>query len=605
MSQLNATQRANFSAESDTEPLQKDPNRHADMRWLIHFVMGHRGAAIGSIVTGMIGGITLALEPYLMGIIIDNIRNGVEIEQLTRDILVLFALAIVTVIAFWGQRHYSGIVAYAVHYDIRKTVFDNMVKLDYSFYTRYATGDLISRMFSDLNWVWRLLALTFNRLGNALIAVILAFFLLATVNVTLALIVFVVISISTAIQIRAGLFLVPISERVQDQQGNMTALVQDAVSGIQTVKTFGRETGVNAAFWDENVEYRRKWLFYKRVNEPVGMIPQMIIQLTTGLVVLLGGWMTISGEITLGNFAQFLLYLNLIRRSLLMLGTMYQRYVQTQGALRRISPLLQETGIKSAPNAQPLPDPQGNITFENVTYKVGDKTLLHDISFDIKGGTTVGLVGPTGSGKTVLVNLLARVSDIAEGSVKVDNMDVRDIDLVDLREAIAYVPQTTFLFSQPLHENIRMGRPHITDEEIDRAVEISRMSNDLPQLPDGMETLVGEKGVLLSGGQKQRVAIARAVVRNPAILILDDALSSVDTQTAADILSDMRDVMETRTSIIIAHRMATVKDADLIIVMDEGRIVEQGTHNALVEKGGLYASMVERELKQEQEELLD
>jgi ATP-binding cassette subfamily B protein len=228
-------------------------------------------------------------------------------------------------------------------------------------------------------------------------------------------------------------------------------------------------------------------------------------------------------------------------------------------------------------------------------------TLLHDIDLHIPAGSIYAVVGPTGCGKTLLVNLLARVLDTVEGRVLIDGHDVRAVHLEDLRANIAYVPQSSFLFSRTLEANVRMGKPDITDEELQRAITISRISNDLPQLPHGLHTIVGEKGVMLSGGQKQRVAIARALVRDPVILVLDDALSSVDTHTAADILAGLRSVLHTRTSLIIAHRIATVKDADCIIVMNNGRIIEKGTHEALIARGGFYARMVERELKEDGE----
>lgn len=578
---------------------QTHPMRQADLRWLWHFIMLHRVAAAGALVTGVFGGITSALEPYLIGVIIDHISKGVDVDQIVSDIALLIGFSIVTVIAFFGQRIFSGQVAYAVNFDIRRTLFDNLITLDQSFYQRYPTGDLISRMYSDLDMIWRLLAIGFNRFGSALLTLIVAFILLGSINIPLTLITFAVLVVSTAFQIRAGLVLAPMFEKVQDQAGTIAALVQDSVSGIQTIKTFGREAGAAEKFREENNEYRRRWLYFKRRNEPVGMLPNMISQLTAGIVVLFGGIMTLQGAITLGNFTQFLIYLGLISNVLLQLGTIYQRYQQTRGALTRLTPLLQEAHIANQPQAQPLPNPHGDITFENVSVQADGTWVLRDISLHIPAGSVVAFVGPTGCGKTLLVNLLARVQDPTEGRVLIDDVDVRSLTLEDLRRAIAYVPQSTFLFSRPLHENVRMGKPDIETEELQNAIHISRVSNDLAQLPQGLDTLVGEKGVMLSGGQKQRVAIARAIVRDPAILVLDDALSSVDTQTAADILAELREVLSTRTSLIIAHRIATVKDADHIVVMSEGKIVEQGTHTELIAHNGLYTRMVERELRED------
>lgn len=573
------------------------------MHWLLRYVAVHRLAAVASIASGIFGGLTSALEPYLIGIIIDHVQRGVNLEQIRNDIFLLMAMSILTVLGFYGQRRFSGTVAYGVNFDIRRTLFNNLLNLDQSFYQHYATGDLISRMYTDLDMVWRLLVIFFIRFGSAAFTLVVAFVLLATINVPLTLVVFVVLTISTAFQVRAGLVLSPMFEKVQEQAGAMSSLVQDTVSGIQTIKSFGAEKGAAEKFNEENLEYRKRWLFFKRRNEPVGMLPNMISQATTAIVVLFGGVMTLEGSITLGNFAQFLIYLSLISNVLLQIGTIYQRYQQTRGALTRLTPLLQEAQIRTEPNAQPLPTPRGDIHYEDVSLKAGDSDtwLLRDVSLKIPAGKIVAFVGPTGCGKTVLVNLLARVQDPTEGRILIDGMDVRDLKLEDLRRAIAYVPQSTFLFSQPLHENIRMGK-ETDDESLQSAIHISRVSNDLPQLPHGLDTLVGERGVMLSGGQKQRVAIARAVLCDPAILVLDDALSSVDTHTAADILADLRQVLRSRTSLIIAHRIATVKDADHIVVMSEGRIVEQGTHVDLIERGGLYAHMVERELSEEYEQ---
>jgi ATP-binding cassette subfamily B protein len=581
------------------------PQPQADVPWLMRFIMRRRRAAAISLICGGIGGITSTAEPYLIGTIIDRIQHQIAPDELLKFAFLLVGLAVITVVAFFGQRIYSGVVAYQTNFDIRRTLFDNLLTLDQNFFQHYATGDLISRMYSDLDMIWRLLVLGFTRGGSAVVTVIVTFILLATINLPLTIFVFIILSISTTIQMKAGTVLAPVFEKVQDQAGVVAAHVQDSVSGIQTIKTFGSEAGSARKFHDENEEYRRRWLFFRRRNEPVGMLPNMISELTTAVVVLFGGILALQGSLTLGNFVQFIVYLGVISNVLLQIGTIYQRYQQTRGALFRLTPLLQTAQIRSHESARPLAAPRGEITYENVGVEVEGNWLLRDISLNIKAGAVVAFVGPTGCGKTLLVSLLARVLDPTEGRVLIDGTDIRTLELNNLRDAIAYVPQTTFLFSQPVHANVRMGRVHISEEELDQAIQISRVSNDLAQLPHGMNTLVGEKGVMLSGGQKQRVAIARAIVRDPAILVLDDALSSVDTQTAADILADLRQVLRSRTSLIIAHRIATVKDADHIVVMSDGRIVEQGTHTSLIEQDGLYARMVERELKSEDEQYVE
>lgn len=584
-----------MAVQTATNP-KSVPVPQADMHWLWGFVQNHRGAAIASILSGVVGGITGAGAPYLIGIIIDRVREGISRGQLLTDVGILIFIGAISVVAFFGQRYFSGTVAYAATYDIQIKLFDNLLTLEQDFYHRYPTGDLISRMHSDITTIWRLLALTFTRGGLAITTLIVTFFLLGVTSLPLTILVFVVLAISTYFQLRAGIVLRPVFEQVQDQAGVMSAFVQDVVSGVQTVKTSGKEEGAAAKFREENLKYRHDWLYFRRRNEPVGMLPNMISETTSGLVVVAGGFLALNGDLTIGNFAQFLIYLNLISNALLIVGMIYQRYQQTLGVLDRLTPMLQNATIASKDDASPLNKPKGDITLDHVSLDLGGTHLLKDISLTIPEGSTVALVGPTGSGKSLLVSLLARVYDPTEGRILIDGQDVRDLELDDLRAAIAYVPQTTFLFSQPLHSNVRMSKLGVSDEELDRAIHISRVSNDLQQLPHGLDTLVGEKGVMLSGGQKQRVAIARAILRNAPILVLDDALSSVDTHTAADILGELRHVVQDRTSIIIAHRIATVKDADYIYVLDHGALIEEGTHVDLVKHGGLYASMVQREL---------
>ncbi len=571
----------------------------ANMRWLWRYVAHERRSGILALAFGMFGGLTSAVEPYLVGVIIDRIGAGTGIDEIMLWVAAVVGLAVLTVAAFFGQRHYSGEVAYAVNYAVRRDLFDNMLKQEHAFYQQYPTGDLISRMHADIVLMWRLLALTFNRMGSAVVSLVIAMLLLGATHLPLTLLLLLVLSVSTAFQMRAGLLLADLFERVQDQAGVVSAFVQDSVSGIQTIKTAGKEGQAAGKFYAENKHFRDTWLFFKRRNEPVGMLPNMISETSMGIIVLAGGLLVIDEGMSLGVFTSFLVYLGLISQVLLQIGTVYQRYQQTRGALTRLTPLLKDPAIRSPDEPVSIKAPRGEIRMEHVGVTLDGEQLLKDINLHVAAGTVVALVGPTGCGKTLLVNLLARVMDPTSGQVLIDGVDVREWDLDYLRQHIAYVPQSTFLFSQALHGNVRMGLEAVDDAALDDAVRVSRLSNDLPQLPNGMDTLVGEKGVMLSGGQRQRVAIARAVLRDPRILVLDDALSSVDMHTAADILADLRDVLKSRTSFIIAHRIATVKDADLILVMNAGRIVESGTHVDLIAQGGQYAQMVSRELREE------
>lgn len=567
-----------------------------DLRWLLQRMMKHRRAVFRSLWYGVLAGVTTAAEPYLIGHLINRVSAGAGMNEIWGFVAGIVVLAIINIFAFNELRKYSGEVAYSVDYDLRRSLFDNLLTLDQDFYKRYSSGDLISRMHNDMMVIWRLSALGFLRTGTAIFMLLATFILLGLVNLPLTLMVFVILTVSTIFQVRAGMALAPISERVQDQAGVLAGFVQDSVSGIQTIKTTGRENSIAEKYKQENQLYRDRWIYFRRRNEPVGMIPNGVSELTAAVVVMLGGVMAIQGQMSIGDFTSFLLYLGSVSVWLLNLGTVYQRWQQAKASLNRIAPLAQATKIASKETPVKLETVRGEITFDHVSLTLDGTSVVRDVSLTIKAGEVVAVVGPTGCGKTQLVNLLARVNDPTSGRVLIDGIDIRDIELDDVRRTVAYVPQSTFLFSKELRENVLMGRDEVNDDELSEAIKISRLSNDLPQLPKKLETMVGERGVMLSGGQKQRVAIARAIVRDPAILVLDDALSSVDTHTAAEILGDLRRVLKERTSIIIAHRVATVKDADRIIVMNEGRVVEQGTHEHLMDSGGFYTKLVEREM---------
>jgi ATP-binding cassette subfamily B protein len=360
---------------------------------------------------GAIAGLTASAMPYYVGLIIDHINERVDLNQIAIDGAVLIGITLVSIVMFYYQRMYSGEVAYNVNREVRRTLFDNLLTLDQKFYQHYATGDLISRLHSDTEMIWRLLAITFTRLGSAILTLVSAFVLLGLINLPLTLAVFGVLSISTYFQLRAGKRLTPMFETVQNQAGVLSAQVQDATSGIQTIKTFGREAGVAEQFLRENIEYRRRWIYFKKRYEPTGMLPNMIAESTAAIVVLFGGVLILRGQMTAGNFAQFLIFLGMIANVLLQIGTMFQRYQQTIGALTRLTPILRQAEIMDKPEALPHRTCKGEITFEDVGVEIDGTWLLRHINLRIPAGQVVAFVGHTGAGKTLLVSLLARVLD--------------------------------------------------------------------------------------------------------------------------------------------------------------------------------------------------
>jgi ATP-binding cassette subfamily B protein len=331
-------------------------------------------------------------------------------------------------------------------------------------------------------------------------------------------------------------------------------------------------------------------------------LPSLVVRIAATLILGVGGAMIISGSLTLGEYVQFIIYLSLLSSAAQQLSQAYERLQQGSAAAGRIGEvLLRRPDIADAPDAITIPL-QGALRFERVGVRVQGRWVLREIDVAAPAGTTLGVVGATGAGKSTLLSLVGRVRDPDEGRITIDGHDIRALKLDALRRAVAFVPQETLLFGMALRENITLGLADIADERVHAAAHTARLTNDLAQLPQGLATLVGERGATLSGGQKQRAAIARGIVRDPQVLLLDDALASVDTQTAAEIIAELGAARASRTCLIVSQRLAAVRDADQIIVLDEGRIVERGTHQSLLRLGGRYAAMYRRELQQAEED---
>ena len=620
----------------------------SNLRHLGPYLARYRWTLLVGFVCAAIGASVSALGPYILRLAVDSLAtSSILLPTLLRFSGLLIVVALAEGVFKFLQRMLLAGASYRVEYDLRAALFDRYLRLDQGFFSVNHTGDLMARATNDLSAVRQLLGPGVSGSATAVLTFIAAAALMLSVNVTLALVVLLLLPISTLVFVLVGGRMRDAFTSVQTQFGNISTRAQENFSGIRTIKAYAQEEAEIAVFADDNRRYRELNLRYVRLSGLLWPLMALCLGSVAALVLLIGGRLVAAGELSVGGLVQFNAYLGLLAFPMIMLGWTVSLYQQGAASMGRLNEVLRrEPSIATPAEPVRLPAPRGDVEYRGVgvrfeeergdkeTRRQGDKEtrsgpdgidqhsrspglpvslspglrvsrsepwMLHAISFRIAAGSTLAIVGATGAGKTTLVNLLARVRDPDAGQVLVDGVDLRALDLDDLRQAVGYVPQETFLFSVPLRENVAFGvgseaQSAGFEERLDHAVTVSRLANDLEQFPDGIDTMVGERGVTLSGGQKQRVAIARAVMRSPAILVLDDALSSVDTQTAAQILAGLREVMRGRTSIIIAQRIATVRDADQIIVLHEGQIAERGSHAGLLRQDGRYAAMYRREL---------
>jgi ATP-binding cassette, subfamily B, multidrug efflux pump len=602
------------------------------LRHLLPFIARYRKQQLLGVLCAASTAALTAAIPLIVRQIVDDLNTrGVVASELLRYGGLMLLIALVDSGFRFGQRMFVNGCSYLIEFDIRSAVFDRLLALEQGFYGQMHTGDLMARVTNDLSAVRQFLGPGFNSCITAALFIAATATMMLLTNTTLALVVLLLLPIVTIVFIIVGGRMRRIFRHVQDQFGDISTRAQENFSGIRTIKAYAQEQAEIRVFHEANEHYRRLNVRYVLLSGLLWPMMVVTLGLISAVVLLVGGRFVAAGTMTLGDLVLFNAYLGLLAWPMIALGWTVNLYQQAVASMGRIAEVLhRQPGIASPRDAQEHFVIGGDLEFRNVGVRfdynmttdhrtgvqlnaptterqfdrrssvVGrrssDEWVLRHISFTIPRGSSLAIVGATGAGKTTLVNLLARVRDPDEGVVLVDGQDIRMLPLDELRRGIGYVPQDTFLFSVPLRENVTFGRPDAATDAIDRAATIARLSNDLPQFPQGLDTLIGERGVTLSGGQKQRTAIARAVLREPAVLVLDDALSSVDTHTAAEILSGLREVMRGRTSIIIAQRIATVKDADRVIVLHDGRIAEQGTHRELVQAGGRYAAMYRREL---------
>jgi ATP-binding cassette, subfamily B, multidrug efflux pump len=563
-------------------------------RYKQRFVAGFAALLITQAV-----GITV---PLIIKAGIDALAVGAARDRLLFYAGLLVGVALTkAVFQFWMRWILIGI-SRDIEYDLRNDLFAHLMRLSPRYYTEHRTGDLMSKLTNDLNAVRNMVGPGIMYSANTVVVGIATVSLMVHLDWRLAALVLTPLPLASLAVKVLGQKIHERFEKIQAMYSELTEKVRENLSGVRVIRAFCQEGAEMAEFDGMNRQFveKNKRLIWITSSLWPGLA--LLFAFAFLLIVVVGGRHVVQGTISVGTFAAFNVYLMYLIWPIIALGWVVNLVQRGLASLERLMTIFaaQPDIDDRQVAAHPLEALRGEIEFRNLTFSYNGKPVLKDINLRIPAGMTVAIVGATGSGKSTLVSLIPRLYDAPEGTVLVDGIAVRRISLATLRRHIGFVPQETFLFSKNVRENIKFGAPDVPEAEVERAAEISNILPDILGFPKGFETMVGERGLTLSGGQKQRAAISRAVIRDPRILILDDALSSVDTETEEKILNHLTDVMAGRTTLLISHRVSTIRNADEIVVLDKGRIVERGTHQELLALNGYYAELYKKQLIEEE-----
>ncbi len=593
------------------EEIRKFARYFTPYKWNVIF-------GIAFIFFGMLFGLYV---PYLIGNAIDDIKISLYNGSLNTTkisihvFLILGVSAISAVFLFWQRRLLINASRH-IEYDMRRDFYKALVHQPLDFFYNNRVGDLMARATNDLGAIRQIVGPMILYSFQAIFALVIVLPIMLNVSVKLTLLMLIPMPLVSLTVKYLGEQIHIRFEKIQEYFSGITARAQENLSGVRVVRAYAQETAEIEKFQLLNREYAAQNL--RLVKYAAAMRPLLFFFIGLGFVIIVavGVPMAVRGEITAGNFTAFILYLQRMIWYLIALGYVVNLYQRGTASLKRFNAILETVPIiKDNAEATRQTPIKGKIEFKNLTFAYNGKPVLEDIDLTIEQGKTVALVGKTGSGKSTLVTLVPRLLDAPEGTVLIDGIPIQHYKLEQLRQSIGFVPQETFLFSDSIAENIAFGVPSPSPQvpsqngngpmTVEKAAEIAGLADDIEEFEYKYEQRVGERGITLSGGQKQRTAIARAVMRDPRILILDDSLSAVDTYTEEKILHGLRDIRNDRTTLIVSHRISTIRDADLICVLHDGRIIERGTHDELLKLGGEYADLYERQLLEEELEATD
>ncbi|GGG81911.1 ABC transporter ATP-binding protein [Edaphobacter dinghuensis] len=541
------------------------------------------------------------LIPLVIGSAVDDMQHGLTEAKVVHHALRLLIIAIFAAIFLYITREVIIGASRDIEYDLRNDLFSNLERQSASFFHTHRTGDIMARTTNDLNAVRMLLGPAIMYSANTIVFTAAALPFMIRISPKLTLCAFVPLPIASVLVQYFGNRIHRRFERIQAMFSDISAKAQENFSGARLIRAFVQEEAEIASFEAANQEYIKRSLYLVRLMAMLWPTLEFVLGLSLMITLLVGGHEVVAHRISVGQFTSFIVYMVQLTWPMIAVGWVVNLFQRGTASVVRIDELLQQKpSIADAPSA--VDDPiTGDIEFRNLSFAYPNAPeVLHNIDLHIPAGTSLAIVGPTGSGKSTLVSLIPRLHDAPVGTVLIDGQPIRHFTLAELRKSIGFVPQETFLFSETIRKNIAFGRPDATMEEIEEAATTAHISTEILEFPKGFETMVGERGVTLSGGQKQRTSIARAVIRNPRILILDDALASVDTYTEERILNGLRQGMGSRTTVFISHRISTARNADQIAVLVNGTIAERGTHDELLARNGYYTSLFEKQRLEEE-----
>lgn len=562
------------------------------IRWFLSFLKKYRVRMIVGLILVFITALLVLINPQISGMIVDEVIEGQHYEKLGILLLIMIGVTLVRSLLRFTFLMCFESSSQGLVYDMREEAYRKLMKEDFNFFNKNRTGDLMSRQTGDMDAVRHMVSHVIYFSFENILVFLMALVMIFSVNVKMALCMLIVLPFTLAVTLSQRRHIKPAFDRVRDCFSSLNAFAQETIAGNRVVKAFAKEDYELEKFDRENDGYRDAQLNAASIWMKYIPMFEILSQCLTIILMIMGGFMVIDGEMTIGNMVTVNGYLWMLNSPLRQAGWIINDLQRFLTAIEKIYKVYTtEPDIKQPEHVVEKKKLKGSVTFDHVNYYTNDDTVLKDISFHVEPGQTVGIIGATGSGKSSLINLICRFYDVNQGRVLVDDIDVRNLNLQTLRGNIGIAMQDVFLFSDTIEGNIAYGNPDCTFEQVQAAAKIANADEFIREMPEGYDTIIGERGVGLSGGQKQRISLARAILKDPSIIILDDTTSAIDMETESMIQNELKKISDERTVFIIAHRISSIIHADQILVLDNGRLVERGTHEQLLAKKGYYSTV--------------